>query len=248
MRPFPLPRMFLAFICWAAVAAPNTWAQAAAKRPMLPKGFTAEYDVKYVPDGDAAQTLDIYFPEKPAEKAATAPGLDPWRRLVGGKQSGDALSESTGAGLHRRQHRISLQPEGDVSRADPGLPGRHPLAARQCQEVQHRSGSHRRRRRFGRRPSRRARRDQRRQESLPADRRQRRPVGSRPGRLRYFRPRGFLDGRQAGRRGQERQERLQVEQRRSLFQADRRQARRGQGEVRRRQPGPLRQQGQPARS
>jgi acetyl esterase/lipase len=55
-------------MCWAAVVVPNASAQAAPKRPTLPKGFTAEYDVKYIPDGDAAQTLDIYFPEKAAEK------------------------------------------------------------------------------------------------------------------------------------------------------------------------------------
>lgn len=40
----------------------------APQRPMLPPGFTAEYDVKYVPEGDAAQSLDIYFPESRAEK------------------------------------------------------------------------------------------------------------------------------------------------------------------------------------
>jgi acetyl esterase/lipase len=40
----------------------------APQRPMLPKGFAGEYDVKYVPDGDEAQALDIFFPESPAEK------------------------------------------------------------------------------------------------------------------------------------------------------------------------------------
>jgi len=58
----------LALVCWLIVAAPDVSAQAAVKRPALPKNFTAEYDVKYVPDGDAAQTLDIYFPEKAAEQ------------------------------------------------------------------------------------------------------------------------------------------------------------------------------------
>ena len=43
-------------------------AQKAPARPMLPKGFVAEYDVKYVPNGDDAQALDIYFPETPADK------------------------------------------------------------------------------------------------------------------------------------------------------------------------------------
>jgi acetyl esterase/lipase len=35
---------------------------------MLPKNFTADYDVKYVPDGDAAQTLDIYYPTTAPDK------------------------------------------------------------------------------------------------------------------------------------------------------------------------------------
>lgn len=40
----------------------------AQQRVTPPKGFLAEYDVKYVPEGDTAQALDIYYPEKPAEK------------------------------------------------------------------------------------------------------------------------------------------------------------------------------------
>ena len=39
-----------------------------AKRPSLPSGFVAEYDVKYIPNGDPAQVLDIYFPEKRGDK------------------------------------------------------------------------------------------------------------------------------------------------------------------------------------
>jgi acetyl esterase/lipase len=45
--------------------------EAPAQKPgpkKLPAGFVAEYGVKYVPNGDAAQELDIYFPEKRAEK------------------------------------------------------------------------------------------------------------------------------------------------------------------------------------
>jgi acetyl esterase/lipase len=42
--------------------------KAGPQRPTPPKGFVAEYDVKYVPDGDSAQALDIYFPEKQADK------------------------------------------------------------------------------------------------------------------------------------------------------------------------------------
>ncbi len=40
----------------------------APQRPTLPKGFVAEYDVAYVPDGDEAQRLDIYYPEQAPEK------------------------------------------------------------------------------------------------------------------------------------------------------------------------------------
>jgi acetyl esterase/lipase len=54
-------------LCWAVFVS-QSLAQNAAQRPKLPPGIAAEYDVKYVPDGDAAQTLDIYYPEKPAEK------------------------------------------------------------------------------------------------------------------------------------------------------------------------------------
>ncbi len=55
--------------CWGAIIVSETRAQnPPPQRPTLPKGFVAEYDVKYVPDGDAAQSLDIYFPETPADK------------------------------------------------------------------------------------------------------------------------------------------------------------------------------------
>lgn len=40
----------------------------AADRPKLPQGFAAEYDVKYVEQGDPAQALDIYFPERPGDQ------------------------------------------------------------------------------------------------------------------------------------------------------------------------------------
>jgi acetyl esterase/lipase len=58
------------FACCLALAAPEARAEKKPepKRPPLPAGFVAEYDVKYVLDGDPAQTLDIYFPEKRAEK------------------------------------------------------------------------------------------------------------------------------------------------------------------------------------
>jgi acetyl esterase/lipase len=55
--------------CWAALLVSSVLAQnPAPQRPKLPKGITAEYDVKYVPNGDAAQALDIYFAEPPADK------------------------------------------------------------------------------------------------------------------------------------------------------------------------------------
>lgn len=43
-------------------------AQNNANRAKPPQGFVAEYDMQYVPDGDAAQSLDIYYPEQPSEK------------------------------------------------------------------------------------------------------------------------------------------------------------------------------------
>lgn len=52
--------------CWIVVDAPLALGQA--KHPTPPKNFTADYDVKYVPGGDAAQSLDIYYPEKAPEK------------------------------------------------------------------------------------------------------------------------------------------------------------------------------------
>lgn len=36
------------------------------KQAKLPEGFVAEYDVRYVSNGDESQSLDIYYPEKPA--------------------------------------------------------------------------------------------------------------------------------------------------------------------------------------
>src|SRR5438105_10692415 len=51
------------------VAAPQALAQKPQpKRTAVPAGFVADYDIKYVPNGDPAQELDIYFPENRAEK------------------------------------------------------------------------------------------------------------------------------------------------------------------------------------
>jgi acetyl esterase/lipase len=45
--------------CWTAYAAPA---------PKLPQGVRVEKDIQYVPGGDAAQRLDLYLPETPADK------------------------------------------------------------------------------------------------------------------------------------------------------------------------------------
>jgi acetyl esterase/lipase len=42
--------------------------QPAPERPPLPPGVAAEYDVEYVANGNSAQTLDIFFPERRPEK------------------------------------------------------------------------------------------------------------------------------------------------------------------------------------
>lgn len=60
----------LALFCCCTALLPDAIAQQPPVRPMLKPGFKAEYDVKYVPDGDAAQVLDIYFPETAADKPA----------------------------------------------------------------------------------------------------------------------------------------------------------------------------------
>lgn len=61
LRPFAI--VFVSLLCSRTIAAEDN---AAPERPKLPPGFVAEYDVKYVADGDEAQSLDIYFPEKRA--------------------------------------------------------------------------------------------------------------------------------------------------------------------------------------
>ncbi len=70
MRPSRLfPLLLVALACGfvsAVLEAPAQ--QPVPRRPALPAGFVAEYDVKYVPNGDAAQALDVYFSEKAAAK------------------------------------------------------------------------------------------------------------------------------------------------------------------------------------
>lgn len=65
MRRFHLVSFALSLVacCLASLVLEAPAQEKSLQRPALPKGFTAEYDVKYVPDGDAAQTLDIYYPE-----------------------------------------------------------------------------------------------------------------------------------------------------------------------------------------
>jgi acetyl esterase/lipase len=70
MRTFRhLPKPLALISCCTLIFVSQTLAQKPApKPPSPPAGFAAEYDVKYVPDGDAAQSLDIYFPERPSDK------------------------------------------------------------------------------------------------------------------------------------------------------------------------------------
>ena len=68
--------ILLVFITSLCIAEPTTQpaTKPAATQPAVkipappPKGFTAERDILYVPGGDPAQSLDLYFPEKPSEK------------------------------------------------------------------------------------------------------------------------------------------------------------------------------------
>lgn len=61
--------VFALLCCCSNVNVPAASAQTPVpKRQSPPQGFIAEYDVPYVPDGDAAQALDIFYPEQPAEK------------------------------------------------------------------------------------------------------------------------------------------------------------------------------------
>lgn len=70
MRRVRLASLVFALVgCWGLIVASQAAAQnPAPKRPALPQGFVAEYDAKYVPDGDEAQTLDVYYPESRTDK------------------------------------------------------------------------------------------------------------------------------------------------------------------------------------
>lgn len=60
MMSVSIRRAFCFVVAWAC----GTVLAAAA----LPPGVRVEKDIAYVPDGDASQRLDLYLPEKPAEK------------------------------------------------------------------------------------------------------------------------------------------------------------------------------------
>ncbi|MBM3871886.1 MAG: alpha/beta hydrolase [Verrucomicrobia bacterium] len=57
--------LLLALLAAAPLTLP---AQPAQKPPTLPAGIKLERDLAYIPDGDPAQKLDLYLPEKPADK------------------------------------------------------------------------------------------------------------------------------------------------------------------------------------
>jgi acetyl esterase/lipase len=67
MRPF-LSGVAILATCLGLLAPHAAGQKPELKRPPVPAGFVAEYGVKYVPNGDPAQELDIYFPEQRAEK------------------------------------------------------------------------------------------------------------------------------------------------------------------------------------
>lgn len=52
--------------CAALLVCDTAFAQG--KAPGLPPGIKMEKDISYIPDGDAAQKLDLYLPEKAADK------------------------------------------------------------------------------------------------------------------------------------------------------------------------------------
>lgn len=74
----------------------------APQRPALPKGFVAEYDVKYVPDGDEAQALDVYYPVTPSDKPLP---LLVW--IHGGGWSGGSKAQPPYLGQLRRGYVVA---------------------------------------------------------------------------------------------------------------------------------------------
>ncbi|MGA2502443.1 MAG: alpha/beta hydrolase, partial [Tepidisphaeraceae bacterium] len=58
------PRLLLVILCVAAcLTAPSQ-----AQQPRSAPGVRVERDIRYVPDGDPAQELDLYLPERASDK------------------------------------------------------------------------------------------------------------------------------------------------------------------------------------
>lgn len=69
MRTLPSVGLLVSLWCGSwAVALPALGQKPAPQRETPPRGFVAEYDIKYVTDGDDAQSLDIYYPKVRSEK------------------------------------------------------------------------------------------------------------------------------------------------------------------------------------
>ncbi|QDU25756.1 Carboxylesterase NlhH [Anatilimnocola aggregata] len=68
MRTIGLFAAFVAFLFYPAIVPDASAQKGAPQRAKPPQGFVAEYDVKYVPNGDEAQALDIYYPETATDK------------------------------------------------------------------------------------------------------------------------------------------------------------------------------------
>lgn len=67
IRPNPASIALLTAL-WLAAGPKALAQQSEAKRTELPNGIVAEVDVRYVPNGDPAQALDICYPKQPAER------------------------------------------------------------------------------------------------------------------------------------------------------------------------------------
>jgi acetyl esterase/lipase len=61
----PCIRWALVLLCGLVGSVTRT---AVAQRATPPRGFRADYDVAYVPGGEPAQTLDVYYPEQAPDK------------------------------------------------------------------------------------------------------------------------------------------------------------------------------------
>lgn len=64
---FAVPTLLMSLFCCATCLAAPAAEQKPKTVPGLPKGVKVEQDIQYVPDGDPAEKLDLYLPEKPSE-------------------------------------------------------------------------------------------------------------------------------------------------------------------------------------